>query len=170
MPPDSLRIITIPQGWVRNVPSAANLLDGAGSGPSGALPYASRLPVFDLYGLCSEVTHVREGDPGHRLWGLASAVAAGVDVVYPGAPLSQRASWARIKQEALTHVADVENFERDFEPIGIAHFPEYNSDMLADIIWVRRGSGLFALKQKNPRSRLNEFSGGNPVRAFPEIA
>jgi transcriptional regulator with XRE-family HTH domain len=53
-------------------------------GPAGALPYASGLRTFDMYGLCSHVASRGEGQVGHRLWGLSEAAAAGSTLLYPG--------------------------------------------------------------------------------------
>lgn len=127
--------------WARqSLPPGAHLA----TGPSGALPYASRLRTFDLYGLCSPVTHesgyVREdgGEAGHRLWGLDDALAAGVDVVYPGRTLLLVEDRDGLLPAAQQHAAREPDLLRDYRPVTILHAPEYRLDFLRDEIWVRR--------------------------------
>ncbi len=120
--------------WLkRSVPPSALLA----AGPVGALPYASGLRTFDMYGLCSKVTRTREGETGHRLWGLREAVDAGADVVYPGQTVPQVEDWKAVLDTALLHVRDVPDFPQRYRPIGIAHAPEYHLDLLRDVIWMR---------------------------------
>ncbi|HEV8700855.1 MAG TPA: hypothetical protein VGV60_06245 [Candidatus Polarisedimenticolia bacterium] len=108
------------------------------AGPSGALPYASRLATFDLYGLCSPVTHQRGGEAGHRLWGLSEALAAGVDVVYPGRSLAMVEDLGALLPAAQRQVGSEPNLMVDYRPLTIVHAPEYRFDYLRDEIWIRR--------------------------------
>jgi hypothetical protein len=120
--------------WLkRSVPPSTLLA----AGPVGALPYASGLRTFDMYGLCSKVTRTREGETGHRLWGLREAVDAGADVIYPGQAIPQVEDWKAVMDGALLHLSDVPDFPRRYHPIGIAHAPEYHLDLLRDVIWMR---------------------------------
>jgi hypothetical protein len=113
------------------------------SGPSGALAYASRLRVFDMYGLCSKVSRARDGLPGHRLWGLPDAVTWGADLVYLGDDLPQGAPWDVVMAIAEYQVRSVPGFTRHYLPNGIGHPAEYwPMDILTDVLWVRRGSAL----------------------------
>jgi hypothetical protein len=124
--------------WLKGVaPPGARLA----AGPIGALPYASGLPTFDMYGLCSQVTHTRDGDPGHRLWGLREAVEAGADAVYPGQSVPQVDDWNAVLEGARLHVRDVPDFEQRFRPLGIQHTPEYHLDIVRDVVWIHAGSG-----------------------------
>jgi arabinofuranosyltransferase len=123
--------------WLKGVaPPGARLA----AGPIGALPYASRLTTFDMYGLCSPVTHTRDGDAGHRLWGLREAVEAGTDAVYPGQRVPQADDWNAVLAGARLHVQDVPDFEERFRPLGIDHAPEYHLDILRDVVWIRTGA------------------------------
>jgi arabinofuranosyltransferase len=129
--------------WLaRAVPPSTRLA----CGPSGALPYASRLTTFDMFGLCSRVTFERDGPPGHRLWGLKDAAASGAAVIYPGEPIPQTHDLAVVSRAAAEHVRTVPGFENDYEPVGLVHTPEYHVDILSDVIWVRRGSGLLGTR------------------------
>ena len=120
--------------WVRrSVPPGTFLA----TGPSGALPYAARLRTFDLYGLCSQVTQPREGEAGHRLWGLKDAVAAGVDVIYPGQGLLMVESEEAVLASARLHFADTPGVLERYRPVAISHAPEYHLDFLRDVLWVR---------------------------------
>ena len=112
------------------------------AGPVGALPYASRLPTFDLYGLCSPVVHHTPGQPGHRLWGLDQAVAAGSLVLYPGRPLPQDGDPARLLRAAQSEVAGSPRVLLEYQPLALRHRPEHHTDVLADVIWLHRGLAL----------------------------
>ena len=107
------------------------------SGPSGALPYAARLRTFDMFGLCSDVTHRHEGAAGHRLWGIEEAIAGRPDLVYPGQRLPQIDDWGVILEAAGRTVGDAPGFAQAYRPLGIVHQAEYHLDMLRDVLWVR---------------------------------
>jgi hypothetical protein len=124
--------------WLKDVAPPGVRLS---AGPVGALPYASRLRTFDMYGLCSKVEHTRDGDPGHRLWGLVEAVEAGTDAVYPGQGVPQGDDWAAVLKAARTQVEDVPDFETRYKPLGIEHAAEYHLDILRDMIWIGTGAG-----------------------------
>jgi hypothetical protein len=108
------------------------------SGPSGALPYASRLPTFDMYGLCSPVTALGGSEAGHRLWGLREAVTAGADIIYPGRELLLVESPGNVLPVADRRSTDGTDPLADYRPVTITHVPEYRVDFLRDVIWVRR--------------------------------
>jgi len=127
--------------WARrSLPPDARLA----TGPSGALPYASRLRTFDLYGLCSPVApgggSARQGgdEAGHRLWGMDAALAAGIDVVYPGRNLVLVEDRDALLPAAQRRGAPGPSFPRDFRPVTILHAPEYRFDYLRDEIWFQR--------------------------------
>jgi hypothetical protein len=123
--------------WLKSVaPPGVRLA----SGPIGAVPYASRLPTFDMYGLCSKVTHTRDGDAGHRLWGLSEAVETGSDAVYPGQGVPQGEDWDAVLEAARLQIRDVPDFERRFRPLGLDHSAEYHLDILRDVIWIGPGA------------------------------
>ncbi len=120
--------------WLRGtLPADATLA----SGPSGALPYAARLRTFDMFGLCSEVTHRHEGAAGHRLWGIEEAIAGRPDLVYPGQRLPQIDDWGAILGAARRPVYDTPGFAQAYRPLGIVHGAEYHLDLLRDVLWVR---------------------------------
>ncbi|HYS04620.1 MAG TPA: hypothetical protein VEW47_05445 [Candidatus Dormibacteraeota bacterium] len=121
--------------WLReNAPPGTHLA----SGPSGALPYASRLPTFDIYGLCSLVTNRGGTEAGHGLWGLREAVASGADIIYPGRELLLVESPGRALPAAERRIADETDPLAGYRPVTITHVPEYRLDFLRDVIWVRR--------------------------------
>jgi hypothetical protein len=120
--------------WLRSrVPPDTRLA----TGPSGALPYASRLQTFDMYGLCSRVSNSGLGEVGHRLWGVPEAVASGVDILYAGQKVPQSDDWGLVLGTARLHVRSVSDFEKSYRPLGIAHTPEYHLDLVSDLLWVR---------------------------------
>jgi len=112
------------------------------AGPVGALPYASRLPTFDLYGLCSPVIHQTPGQAGHRLWGLDQAVATGTLVLYPGRSLPQGGGAAGLLRAAQAEVAGSPRVLLDYHPLMVRHQPEHHTDIVADVIWVHRSLPL----------------------------
>ena len=90
------------------------------SGPAGALPYASRLATFDLYGLCSLVTHVNAiGHTGHRLWGLDDA-AGRADVIYMGKLGPQNSDARAVLLAAEKYATGVTSFPRDLSARRVA--------------------------------------------------
>lgn len=105
------------------------------TGPSGALPYASRLPAFDMYGLCSVVREEREGYPGHRLWGLRQA-AGTASVIYIGNPLPQERDRRAVAAAAEAQVGGVPGFRSRYAPLFVLHEPEASLDVVADVLWV----------------------------------
>ena len=111
-------------------------------GPAGALPYSSHLDTFDLYGLCSEVVDVVEGAPGHRLWGLRQAVALKTDIIYTGKHLKQDADQRSTLEESATQFKSNPDALEWYQPILIRHAAEYDIDVLVDVMWIRRGSGV----------------------------
>src|SRR5262249_23342129 len=80
--------------------------------------------------LCSRVTHTRDGDPGHRLWGLREGVDAGAAVVYPGQGVPQVDDWQAGLDGGRLHPKDVPEFETRYRPSGGAHAPEDHLDIV----------------------------------------
>ncbi len=119
-------------------------------GPAGALPYASGLVTFDLYGLSSPVWHGTDGAAGHRLWGLDQAVAARSDLLYPGRPLPQSGDTGALVAAATAQVRDVPEVLLRYRPLLLRHSPEYHVDVVDDVLWVRSASGL---APAGPRTR-----------------
>jgi arabinofuranosyltransferase len=108
------------------------------TGPAGALPFASGLPTFDMYGLCSVVTHTNTvGYTGHRLWGLDSA-ARRSDIIYIGQLLPQNGDVRALLIAAERNVAGVERFRERYRPVVVLHRPERTLDIVADVLWVRQ--------------------------------
>ncbi len=107
------------------------------TGPAGALPYASGLPTFDMYGLCSKVTSRGSGQVGHRLWGLPEAESAGATLFYLGRPLPQVGDDGAVLAAAERHLHDVPGVGDRYRPRLIRHRPEYRLDVVADVVWVR---------------------------------
>jgi hypothetical protein len=121
--------------WLRrSMPPGARLA----AGPVGALPYAAGLPTFDMYGLCSDVAGGREGEAGHRLWGLREAVSWGAEIIYPGQGLPQTGDWPEVLEAAERQVEGEPAVRERYRPLAISHDPEYRLDMIKDIIWIRR--------------------------------
>ncbi len=111
-------------------------------GPAGAVPAASGLPTFDLYGLSTPVWQEGEGAPGHRLWGLDQAVAEGCELIYPGRPLPQDGDTGALLAAATAQMSDEPEMLLHYRPLLLRHPPEYHVDVVADVLWVRAGSGL----------------------------
>jgi arabinofuranosyltransferase len=112
------------------------------SGPAGALPFASGLPTFDMYGLCSVVTHANTvGQTGHRLWGL-DAASRRADVIYVGQLLPQNGDVRALLVAAERSVAGVERFRERYRPVVVLHRPERTLDIVADVVWVRQAMRL----------------------------
>jgi len=107
------------------------------TGPAGALPYASGLPTFDMYGLCSPVASPGTGQVGHRLWGLPEAQAAGSTVLYPGRPVPQGADDAAALAAAERALHEVPAALQRYRPRLVRHRPEYPLDVVVDVVWVR---------------------------------
>lgn len=135
--------------WIRRSVSPGTFL---AAGPSGALPYASRLRTFDMYGLCSPVTRAVEGEAGHRLWGLDQAVARGADLIYPGRELLLVQSQDGALPVALPGLAGATGPLQQYRPITISHLPEYRLDFLRDVLWVRRDfpGGFLSAPDRTP--------------------
>lgn len=108
------------------------------AGPVGALPYASGLRTFDMYGLVSPVVTLREGGPGHRLWGGRQAAAAKPELLYTGHSLPQGATPFELVKTAQVHISDIPQAFTRYQPVVVLHRPEYRYDILGDVIWVRR--------------------------------
>jgi hypothetical protein len=107
------------------------------TGPAGALPYASGLPTFDMYGLCSPVSSAGSGQVGHRLWGLPEALTTGSTVLYPGRPLPQVGDDAAVLAAAERALHDVPGALQRYRPRLVRHRPEYPLDVVVDVVWVR---------------------------------
>jgi hypothetical protein len=107
------------------------------TGPAGALPYASGLPTFDLYGLCSPVSSAGSGQVGPRLWGLPEATAAGSTLLYPGRPLPQVGDDAAVLAAAELQLRDAPAVRERYRPRLVRHWPEYPLDVVVDVVWVR---------------------------------
>jgi hypothetical protein len=107
------------------------------TGPAGALPYASGLPTFDMYGLCSPVATPGQGQVGHRLWGLPEAAAAGPRLLYLGRPLPQVGDDGAVLVAAERQLRDTPAVLERYRPRLVRHRPEYQLDVVADVIWVR---------------------------------
>ena len=108
------------------------------TGPAGALPYASDLPTFDMYGLCSPVTSAGSGQAGHRLWGLPEALATGATLLYPGRPVPQVADDAAVVAAAERELREPPAALERYRPHLVRHRPEYPLDVVVDVLWVRR--------------------------------
>lgn len=117
-----------------------HLPDGArlAVGPAGAVPYASRLPTFDLYGLNTPVRRSGGVTPGHTLWGLPEAVAQGCAVIVPGLPVPQTEDLTALHTAALALAAEVPQLPARYRPVLLVHPSRRDLDIVRDIIWVRR--------------------------------
>ena len=107
------------------------------TGPAGALPYASGLPTFDMYGLCSPVASTGDGQAGHRLWGLPEALAAGSTLLYPGRPLPQVADDVAVVTAAERALQGTPAALERYRPRLVRHRPEHTLDVVVDVVWVR---------------------------------
>lgn len=107
-------------------------------GPAGAVPYASRLPTFDLYGLNTRVHRSGGITPGHTLWGLSDAVAQGCAVIVPGRPVPQTEDLAALHAAASSLAAEVPELSEKYRPILLVHPSQRRLDIVRDIVWVRR--------------------------------
>ncbi len=116
----------------RTVPPGTTLA----SGPSGALPYASRLPTLDMFGLCSVVTARHPGGPGHRLWGIRQAIGQR-DVIYTGGVFPQVRDPRVVVAAAEVQAAGLPGLRLGYQPVVIMHRPEATLDVVADVLWVR---------------------------------
>jgi hypothetical protein len=116
----------------RTVPEGTTLA----SGPSGALPYASGMRTFDMFGLCSVVTARRAGGTGHRLWGIQQAVGQR-DIIYIGSVLPQVLDPRAVAAAAEEQVANVAGIRPAYQPVLVMHSPEAHLDVVADVLWVR---------------------------------
>jgi hypothetical protein len=120
--------------WLgRSAPAGTTLA----TGPSGALPYASGLPTFDMYGLCSRVASRGAGQAGHRLWGLPEAAAASSTLLYLGRPLPQVGDDGVVLAAAERQLRDAPAVLERYRPRLVRHRPEYELDVVADVLWVR---------------------------------
>ncbi len=107
-------------------------------GPAGAVPYASRLPAFDLYGLNTLVRRSGGVTPGHTLWGLPEAVEHGCAVIVPGRPVPQTDDLAALHAAAADLAAEVPELSERYRPVLLVHPSQRRLDIVRDIIWVRR--------------------------------
>jgi hypothetical protein len=107
------------------------------TGPAGALPYASGLPTFDIYGLCSEVSSPGSGEAGHRLWGLPEALATRPTLLYPGRSLPQVDDDGQVLAAAERALRDAPQALASYRPQLVRHAPEYPLDIVVDVVWVR---------------------------------
>ncbi len=108
------------------------------TGPAGALPYASGLPTFDIYGLCSPVSSPGSGgQAGHRLWGLPEALAKGPTLLYPGRPVPQIDDDDTVLAAAQRALRDAPEVLERYRPQLVRHAPEYPLDIVVDVVWVR---------------------------------
>lgn len=110
-------------------------------GPAGALPYASGLPTFDLYGLNTPVQRQGGVTPGHTLWGLPEAVEQGCTVIVPGRPVPQTEDVAALHAAAAALAAEVPALAEHYRPVVLVHPSPRRLDILRDILWVRRDRG-----------------------------
>ncbi len=106
-------------------------------GPAGAVPYASGLPTFDLYGLNTRVQRQGGVTPGHTLWGLPEAVAEGCAVVVPGRPLSQSEDLEEAYRAARAEAARAPALAELYRPVLLLHPSPRSFDIRRDLIWVR---------------------------------
>jgi len=124
------------------------------SGPSGALPYTSGMPAFDMYGLCSVVTQENAGPTGHRLWGLRQA-AGKFDVIYIGKSLPQVRDPKAVAEAAERQTVAIPGFRLAYEPVVVMHEPESSVDVVADVLWVR--PALASRFARLPAARRPQF-------------
>ena len=108
-------------------------------GPAGAIPYASNLPTFDLYGLNTRVTRTRGSLPGHTMWGLLDAIAVESEVVYLGTPVPQEGGRPELMAEARAQAKMFPALGVAYRPVLLEHPPDYNLDVVQDLVWVRAG-------------------------------
>jgi|GEM_PF-2110009 len=106
-------------------------------GPAGAVPYASGLPTFDLYGLNTRVQRQGGVTPGHTLWGLPEAVAEGCAVVVPGRPIPQTGDLQEAHRAARDEAARAPALAELYRPVLLLHPSPRAFDIRRDIIWVR---------------------------------
>ena len=69
---------------------------------------------------------------------MDAALAAGIDVVYPGRNLVLVEDRDALLPAAQRRGAPGPSFPRDFRPVTILHAPEYRFDYLRDEIWFQR--------------------------------
>lgn len=109
------------------------------TGPAGAIPYASHLPTFDLYGLLTPVGDTRPGgEAGHRAWGLPQALARHVELVYGVEAVPQRLEPDELDRWILAAAARHPRLAEGWAPVAVVHSPAHHLDILSDVIWVRR--------------------------------
>ena len=108
-------------------------------GPAGAIPYASGLPAFDLFGLVTPVGGRRPGgEAGHRAWGLDEALAARVAIVYGVEPAPQRLDRRGLERWVATHASRYPRLAEGWLPVALLHPPAHHLDVLSDVLWIRR--------------------------------
>lgn len=106
-------------------------------GPAGALPYASGLPTFDLYGLNTPVRRSGGVTPGHTLWGLPEAVTQGCAVIVPGRPIPQTDDIEGLYGAAQELAAQAPELPERYRPVLLLHPTTRPFDIRRDVIWVR---------------------------------
>ena len=107
-------------------------------GPAGALAYASRLPVFDLYGLNTPVRRRGGVTPGHTLWGLPEAIQRACAVIVPGRPVPQSNDPAALHAAAAEFARQTPELASAYRPVLLVHPSQRRLDIVRDIIWVRQ--------------------------------
>lgn len=107
------------------------------TGPAGALPYASGLPTFDLYGLVTPIQRVRGGMTGHLLWGLPEAVAAGCELIYPGEPFPQEEDPRALGAAVHAKAAREPLLAQSYRPVLLRNRSAYHYGVRQDLLWVR---------------------------------
>lgn len=105
-------------------------------GPAGAIPYASGLPTFDLYGLNTRVQRQGGVTPGHTLWGLPESVAKGCAVIVPGRPVPQTDELHAVYEAARAQAAEVPALTTLYRPVLFVHPSPRAFDIRRDLIWV----------------------------------
>ena len=118
---------SVPPGWT------------VATGPAGALPYASELPCFDLFGLSTPVGGTRPGgDAGHRAWGLAQALARRVELVYGVEAVPQQLDPETLGPWIVGFSRRYPRLAEGWQPVALFHPPAHHLDVLSDVVWVRR--------------------------------
>ncbi len=136
-------------------------------GPAGAIPYASGLRTFDLYGLVTPVGGVRPGgEAGHRAWGLDEALERRVALVYGVEPTPQSLEGDALERWVAAAGTRHPRLATGWIPLLLRHPAAHHLDVLGDVLWVRRD--LLTAFSRGAR-RLPAAGTGRPVIAavFP---